>query len=363
MNIIGEGADGLVYALRDQEIAIKHFKGEYWFHRETLMNSILPISQYVVRFTEVDLKAKTASMPLYTMNLATYIGDPKYYAQRNTLQGTEERMNIIQDIFEGLNVIHSVGLVHSDLSQGNILLHHDAKRFRAVISDFGSATVTKIVNENITTHCIASPDRIVTCAHDFYAVGRLIYSMWKPSIILDGGTHEIKDFDLMPEAFRHLAMGLLNSDPIKRLEIVSKYIQVSATRCASPEASGNLPDSKHIEYIRKLSLDNKHLLWGDSENISNATEALLRTQKHLQKYHMEENFMCLLAWIHVNLMVANVSFLYEEALEDLNMKTIDSLESVRTYIHILIREKQEIVKLFVKDYLDVVSKKRKGCTS
>ncbi|KAM0543484.1 hypothetical protein ACHAPJ_012282 [Fusarium lateritium] len=100
----------------------------------------------------------------------------------------ERKANLTLDIARGLNVLHSLGLVHGDVKPGNIILcKHASRNIVAKISDFsGVSSASTYASTRFTTGTLAwqPPEAILGERNidwqlvDTYAFGMVIATIW-----------------------------------------------------------------------------------------------------------------------------------------------------------------------------------------
>ena len=387
---IGEGTYGKVYNVNSK--AVKDFRFYWAFYKEVLVNSILSNipndpdypNNHIVRFESANFDKYTAIMDLYDYNLVTYIKDSKYYEQRHTVGGIEERKHIIDDIFDGLYTIHSTGLIHNDLSISNVLLKRVNGKLTTALCDFGAAIISGISNHSITSPSIESPDKIITSAHDYYAVGAIICGMYNPHIIAKRkcGIDHIK---LVPDQFQSLVIGLLDNDPNKRILAVSEWKMKSKNKTDrtaidkldikhqdskhqdskhqdSKQQDSKQQDSKHQDSKHQDSKhqDSKHLdyimkcitKFSDIQFEDTSKKAFLRAQQHLN----DDSITYFIAFTYLATMLVDIVFDYEAMIADLdylmynydrNRNIIDDNDTIKKNIELIIKD-PSIIRLFIE---------------
>ena len=110
----------------------------------------------------------------------------EYVTQRGTLSDAETR-RITLDICSGLSAVHKLGIVHRDITPGNIIIEDSGK---ARITDFGISRVSVSSKSKDTqilgTVGYAAPEQFgftqTTSKADIYAVGVLINYMVKGTL-------------------------------------------------------------------------------------------------------------------------------------------------------------------------------------
>lgn len=346
---IGGGAYGEIYEF--DGIAIKRFKERsIAFHREVLVNRILPANPHLVRIYSVDYVNGNGQMELYDMSFKDYILDSHRYAARYTEEGKRERHMIIRSIFQGLNCIHACGLVHNDLSDGNVLLRFAKEASKEAsketlteiqvgISDFGAAVVIDCPAKDSTTYKVCSPDQIISPAHDYYSVGKLIYSMYEPSLVLQSTKGcNLNQIDSVPKEFRRIAVMLLSDDPYQRILAASRFITLPEIKShVSPTLTS---DSRYHNYFNHVIQVYK------SDGLTERTSlALLKIQRHFLEKHYD--FYFILAFLYLALSIVHIGFDYDLALEEFKMYSKEALKKVEENIRTIIHSKIHFIQLFI----------------
>lgn len=355
--IIGNGSHGIVR--KSDSNAIKYYNWKYRFHHEALVTNMLD-SKYIIEFSRIDYIGLTTQMDLYNMDLVKYIRDDDIFANRYTKEGIEERKSIIIDIFKGLSVIHSAGLVHSDLSYGNILLKRVNGKLQVTICDLGLATISDINTLKHTTYSVESPDKIITPAHDYFAVGVLLYSMWKPTIIDMEHIPDLDDIKLIPEDFRDLAVNLMSNDPNRRSLAASKYIQQndikltlevsSESKCVDKISDKNETVSDKNDMINDMIsatvkdiINSKDARLLDDKVSDRMKQAILKVQQHF-----DDDIYYVIAALYLILSMNDIVFNYKRQLK--NIGKYNNIKIVEKHIQDIIM-KPDIVKMFVQYYM------------
>lgn len=334
---IGKGTYSVVYRPGNKPIAIKDFKYYYVFHREALITNLFR-SPSLISFKLLDFKYCRAEMDLYKYSLSSYINNSFKYDNRYTSKGISERQRIIRDIFKGLNYIHSMGLVHADLSPNNILLSsmHNPK---VVIADFGSIILSDTLSGDNTTYTVCSPDKFITPAHDYYAVGRLICMMYDSTLLHeDTKDHKVVDLDLIPEDFQELVIGLLGEpkDRCKVMNVKGHPKSVIDTQMFGVETKYH----NHIMDIINKCVDTKINLVSFK-----ALDAILR-QLDGDIYHA-------LAFVYLALSLIDVAFDYDIVNKDFisgcDQNDWSEIEVKKQIEHIIMNP--EMIKRFIQYHL------------
>jgi len=245
---LGTGGMGQVYEAKHVELgvhrALKVFStdsehGDFLRKRFGGESRMLADLQHprVVRVYDFAVD-KTTAAPYFAMDLVVSPNDVPQTLADAYADGIEEEQvaQWFRDICEGLDYIHSHGVVHRDISLENILIGRDG---HAVITDFGIARITdddyrrKI---NVTMTMVAKDAKGLcmgkgaymapelrdgfpaTPASDAYALGVLVFWLltgcWYDP---DGNTNMTEMFAAMEYDWAPVLGKLLNSDPATRL--------------------------------------------------------------------------------------------------------------------------------------------------
>ena len=206
---IGEGGMGTVYkavqptlkkvvalkvlsdfCARDEELLAR-------FKREARIMAALPDYAHVVQVYDLDV---AEGKWFYTMehipfSLAEHIGEgeaatdrtPRVRRSTPRALPVEAAQGIIQQILEGLTVIHEAGVVHRDICPRNVLLARDGARLTAKVADFGIAgqqgsQLTRTGMSGMGKEIYAAPEQEESLSHadarsDLYSVGVLAYRL------------------------------------------------------------------------------------------------------------------------------------------------------------------------------------------
>ncbi|KAM3140647.1 hypothetical protein pb186bvf_007245 [Paramecium bursaria] len=99
-------------------------------------------------------------------------------AQKQILDERSIR-DIMQTLFEGLEYIHSIGIIHRDIKPQNILMRSRHNSVDLVICDFGLATQFQKLNQSCGTPGFIAPEMLRGELYDYkvdvYSLGVLLY--------------------------------------------------------------------------------------------------------------------------------------------------------------------------------------------
>ena len=245
VRLLGKGGMAEVYEVENERLgarfALKAFTLDHGeveflrkrFHVEGRLLARLSHPR-IVRVYDMDIDAETG-LPYYVMDLVLdESGRPR--SLRDALESgevTEEMAaNWYEDLREGLEYIHAMGVVHRDVTLDNVLVGSDG---RAVLSDFG---VSKILPRDLRAELKETVNTIVrggkplmgksfyiapevadggdeSAASDYYSLGvlmlRLLTQVWyAPGVKLDDLL-----FPLDPQ-WRRILSQLLAEKPTDR---------------------------------------------------------------------------------------------------------------------------------------------------
>jgi Flp pilus assembly protein TadD len=188
----GAGGMGLVYEALDeklnQRVALKGAKPGYGDHLPPEVRAAREVSHFNVCKVH-DLHV--ASTPLGEMEfLSMEFIDGQTLSEQIDRDGPvpeREAREIARQICAGLAQAHRQGVIHGDLKPGNILIVRAPRSaIRAVITDFGIATMKPIEGASMTAGRGGTPDFMApelclgepsTVASDLYALGILFHVM------------------------------------------------------------------------------------------------------------------------------------------------------------------------------------------
>lgn len=152
-----------------------------------------------------------------------------------------EARPILNDIAGGIRALHGAGIMHRDISPGNVLIDGHG---RAKLADLGSALsadVTRLTNAGaiLGTPSYLAPDIPYVPASDFYSLGCLAYEVltgyppFSVSTVQEAAllhSRGIPNLDALPPESREVVGGLLQKDPVAR----QRFVEARFTQRASP---------------------------------------------------------------------------------------------------------------------------------
>ena len=220
VRLLGKGGMAEVYEVENERLgarfALKAFTldhGEVEFLRKRFQVEGRLLARLshprIVRVYDMDVDAETG-LPYFVMDLVLdEAGRPRSLrdAMENGEATEEKAANWYEDLREGLEYIHAMGVVHRDVTLENVLVGSDG---RAVLSDFG---VSKILPRDLRAELKETVNTLVrgekplmgksfyiapevadggeeSAASDFYSLGvmmlRLLTQVWyAPGVKLD----------------------------------------------------------------------------------------------------------------------------------------------------------------------------------
>jgi len=265
---IARGGMGTLYLaldpLLDRQIAIKILTGDDDELRERFAREARSVARlrhpHIVTIFDVgesDGRPFIAMEYIQGQTLATLIGN------RVPLT-TARKLEIVEDLCDGLAFAHKTGIVHRDIKPANIMLEPNGT---LKILDFGIARATK---SSAMTHAgmligtlnYMSPEQVAGQAadnrSDIYAVGAVMYELLSyrqafPGGLTDGILHRL--LNQSPEPLERLCPGLdpeiarivarsLEKDPRDRYQDLGSMLNdVRSSRAALPAVEHGLEDT------------------------------------------------------------------------------------------------------------------------
>jgi serine/threonine protein kinase len=347
---VGKGSDGEVFV--DGKIAQKKFDDMDGLVTEMLINSILPKHNNLVLFNRVDINGMSADMEAYGCDLNDFIESKLHSDVKFTKIGINQREQILIGILTGLDSIHSMELVHNDLTARNILLSFSSSEqsIRVGICDFGRTRIAGIRNGYTTSFSVASNDKIVTQAHDMFAVGILLYYMYKWNDDVNAPTRDeiLQNTKDIPDKHLEIIINLTSPKAKDRLtskQVLTKYFDIELEgdfiNIKPPKAKLQHIDSdilEHIQVVRKVSgiqsdiIETIYLLYKTNQCIVN---------RNNRKYSDKEYYAAFIYLIST-LLHYGKEFEIDEICRDLNIPLIDN------NIILEIINKPDIIQTFIK---------------
>ena len=208
LRFIAKGGAGEVYEAQDLELrcpvalkvarpevtgnenAMERFRREIALARQVTHPNVCRIFDI---FRQEIPAATPGGQPRETLFLTMELLNGESLASRIHRHGPlsiEEALPLIEDMVDGLQAAHRVGVIHRDFKSANVVLVEEADGTRAVITDFGLARGHMPDNSNpditmsgtvVGTPNYMSPEQLTggeaTPHVDMYALGIVIYEM------------------------------------------------------------------------------------------------------------------------------------------------------------------------------------------
>jgi serine/threonine protein kinase len=257
LRLIGRGGCGLVYAALDKELdvevalktlrhdglvstkAIAQLKQEILLARKVTHVNVCRI--YDVGFYD----GADGKIPFLTMELLPGQTLAQRMSQVSTIP-LDEALSIVEQVVAALTAAHAVGVVHSDLKPGNIMLVDDGGDSRVVVTDFGLATAqagADVGGQIVGTPAYMAPEQVegktLSAATDIYSFGATLYQMLTGELVFEEDTplatararlHErapAVDSVLpnLPAQWTELVAACLETDPADRPASAAELLQ------------------------------------------------------------------------------------------------------------------------------------------
>jgi len=207
ITLVGSGGLGEVYKAQHKStgkiVALKRLHDQYQenqkllglFHKEIMIQARIS-HRHCVKFIEADL------IPGAAYIVSSYIDGYNCY---NLIREKGKippivAVSIVFDLLRGLEHLHCLDIVHSDLTPSNVMLN---KKGLTILTDFGLSCISEVedyAGVKVGTPGYQSPERFlrepVTKQADIYCVGIILYEMLKGSRLFFGQKREdiIKTF-------------------------------------------------------------------------------------------------------------------------------------------------------------------------
>ncbi|GAB3613542.1 protein kinase domain-containing protein [Humibacter ginsengisoli] len=241
---LGEGGMSVVYQAIDEhigrEVAVKVFKhaisGEDSTRQEAEIDVLAGLSHHaIVTLIDAGIAPDPQGVPHRYLVLERVDGvDLRRHLERTELS-LRHIAEIGCDLAEALEYVHARGVIHRDLTPGNVLVVSDENgRTRARLTDFGIALATgaeRATMEGVTTGTAAylSPEQArgdaLTGASDVYALGLVLLECHTRKLTFPGTpvqsalarlTSDPEIPDDLPDAWRMLLAAMTSRDPVDR---------------------------------------------------------------------------------------------------------------------------------------------------
>lgn len=139
INKIGEGTYGIVYKLKEDEVAVKEFIVEYNIIKPDIIREVSALQSLcgnpnIIELVGLSVSDKNRSIPVMFMKYYSHTLSNIIYCEIITIDEPLIK-NITFQILNGLQVMINHGFAHRDLKPSNILINIDTMEL--VIADFG----------------------------------------------------------------------------------------------------------------------------------------------------------------------------------------------------------------------------------
>ncbi|KAF0553680.1 kinase-like protein [Gigaspora margarita] len=235
---IGEGAYGEIYKAKWKEEVValkipKPNRDKKYIIKELQLFENFDYHEKIIKFygTTKDNENQINFILEYAED-----GNLRDYLDKNKKLGWSDKLNIAKEIAEGLNFLHSNGIIHRDFHSKNILVH----KGRAMIADFGLSEHENVEFEAssafgmpayIDPHCLEnSKSNYVSKKSDIYSFGVILWEIsscrqpfegFEPYYVICNirkeGMRE-QPVNGTPKRYMSLYVDCWNNDPEKRPE-------------------------------------------------------------------------------------------------------------------------------------------------
>lgn len=155
---LGKGSYGVVTKYKSR--ARKTFKQLKSLIQEYAALQYLAHCDYVVHCIDVNFHKLYLDMELYDMSLRTYL-------EKEKKNNEEEKHIIVRNILFGMVELQDLGLSHSDIKPGNILIQKNP--FKAVLGDCGFVSLYEYAKQQRTAPAYRDLEIVNDDKHDIYS--------------------------------------------------------------------------------------------------------------------------------------------------------------------------------------------------
>ncbi|MDR0939651.1 MAG: serine/threonine protein kinase [Mediterranea sp.] len=247
-DFLGGGRYGKVYKARDTKqrgklVAIKEPTEEatrkYRLRNEIAAVMGLPEHNNIVTYIDYYTFVEEGKEKDYIVMRYYEDGDLYHLARRRVLSDAEKE-SILLGILDGLDFLHSHGLIHRDLKPANILISHQGERYIPKIGDFGiskeiDADNDEAPNSELGTLLYSSREQRlgdpVKPNTDLWNFGIIAYELFTGNIP-KYWREAVVNIDRIPERWRRLVLRCLVEDPKERARDVGECLRLLS---ASPQ--------------------------------------------------------------------------------------------------------------------------------
>lgn len=175
--LIGQGSYGKIYYNPESNTVIKQFRESHAsiFIRELSMGIYLSKWPYFGNVISFNIEKLQIVMEPWACDLRSIIT-----SGRGT---TEERLSILKDVVNAINIMHSKGMTHADIKTANVLVKEVDGRIQGALIDFGLSSLTAYANVSCTTPIYKEPISLNSRSHDIYSLGVLCLELFGDVIL------------------------------------------------------------------------------------------------------------------------------------------------------------------------------------
>lgn len=204
--ILGQGGFGTV--TDEGKYARKHFKKPEHLVRELVMLRYMSSSPYIVKIHSQNFSNLTICCKKWSCSLRDAI--IRYNIS------PEQKMRILRHVLYGLCHMHSVDLVHSDVTLSNIFVN--TKKWDTCLGDLGLSSITYYSRVNQTAEGYAPENPIPCQGHDMFGLSVCMFTLFSHSkIYKKKNASELRDLirksDLIPKKLKVVFQKMCPDDP------------------------------------------------------------------------------------------------------------------------------------------------------
>ncbi|MEM7801433.1 MAG: protein kinase, partial [Chloroflexota bacterium] len=209
----------------------------------------------------LDYGFDTDQQPFYTM---TFLEKSETILERGASLEPLAKIDLIEQLLQGLAYLHRRGILHRDIKPGNILVVDGVVK----LLDFGLSHRAEDTSGMGGSPLYVAPELIegheATAASDLFAVGILLYQLQTdrhPFGAFDYSYYNRllqsdPDFDLFPEPFRPIAARLLAKNPERRYQRANEVLaDLAAVQGQSKSVETELVRESYLQAAKFIGRD------------------------------------------------------------------------------------------------------------
>ena len=238
MGEIGHGSFGTVYKMLDskgKEFAVKEVKLDEWSRNEVAIQSdcchpnVLPIQKVITTADNIYVVMPCCEYDVYSLMNSYMILD-------------DQVKSYYSDVLNAVSYLHEKQIYHRDIKPENVMIY----KKRAMLADFGLATMDKFVSDKSGTSMYCAPEvqagkEYDASKQDMWSLGLLLINLlcaedaWKSvedpayaKFRKDPKTF-LKQLYPFSEEILEILLNLLNEEPSQRMEaseLVEKFNKI-----------------------------------------------------------------------------------------------------------------------------------------